>query len=75
MLDARIGGIFKNIDASKFYKLISDYELFIMENLYEEIGADIYQNIKLTSNERRKLKDSVDKVNDIIGYINEKTDV
>ena len=59
----------------KFYKLISDYELFIMENLYEEIGADIYQNIKLTSNERRKLKDSVDKVNDIIGYITEKTDV
>lgn len=75
MLDERIGGIFKNIDASKFYKLISDYELFIMENLYEEIGADIYQNIKLTSNERRKLKDSVDKVNDIIGYITEKTDV
>lgn len=74
-VDKRIEEIFKNVELDRFYKTIPDYELFIMDNLYEEIGLDIYQNAKLTSNERRKLSDSVERVNDIIGYITEKTDL
>lgn len=46
-----------------------------MENLYSEIGADIYQKTILTSNERRKLKDSVIHTNDVVVYIIEKTDL
>lgn len=74
-VDERIEDIFSKLDKPCFYKLISDYELFIEENLFNEIGKAIYQKDQLTSNEKRRLKSSAKLVSDIIGYIFEKTDL
>lgn len=74
-VDERIKDIFSKFDKTCFYKLISDYELFIEENLFNEIGKAIYRKDQLTSNEKRKLKSSAKLVSDIIGYIFEETDL
>lgn len=73
-VDDRIKDIFSKLDKTCFYKLIPDYELFIEENLFNEIGKAIYWKDQLTSNEKRKLRSSVKPVSDIIGYIFEETD-
>lgn len=55
--------------------LINDYKEYVNENLYTSIGSKIYGTTKLTSNQKRKLKDSVEQVYDIYEYIIEKTDL
>ncbi len=69
----QIEEVLERITSDELNDLLDDYKLYVEENLYYGIGSKIYGTSKLTSNQRRKLSDSVEYVYDVYDYIIEKT--
>ncbi len=65
----KIEEVLERLTSDELNLLLDDYKQFVETNLYSAIGSKIYGVSKLTSNQKRKLYNSVKLVYDIYDYV------